>query len=166
MSILMFFAAVFAMLIPVAIIALIVVAIINKDKGKDVSNFSVGVKTFYTYIIVITSLFMIVAGTITSVSSLLDYFLPESELEVMENDCKDYSSSGFCSPAIKEVRIRNEKNLGITEFASSIALVLVATILFITHSKEAKRLRDVKIEVNIKEEEKSQKETSKTKKTI
>ena len=56
MSILVFFAVVFAMLIPIAIVTLIVAAAINKDKGNDVSKFTMGVKTVYTYVIVVTTL--------------------------------------------------------------------------------------------------------------
>ena len=141
MSILAIFAIILTMLVPSAIIALIIAAAVNKEKGADGTRFSLGVKTVYTYIIVIATLFMIVAGTIVAVSSLLDYFLPESELE----ECTDYNSSYYCSEATKLIRIKNEKNAGITEFAASLAVVIIATPLFISHSKEAKKLREEKI---------------------
>ncbi|MBQ8044412.1 MAG: hypothetical protein IJ272_09780 [Clostridia bacterium] len=144
MAVLAFFGMVLIFLIPSAIVALIVTAAINKEKGNDVTKFSIGVKTVYTYIIVIATLFMIVSGTIVAVSSLLDYFLPESEFE-SEYNCTDYYSSSYCNTVTQETRIQNEKNAGITEFASSLALVLVVTPLFVTHSKEAKKLRDEKV---------------------
>jgi len=155
MTILGVFAGVLVMLVPVAIVALIVAAAVNKDKGNDSTRFSNGVRAVYTYIIVIATLFMIIAGTITAVSSLLDYFLPESELEVVGENCRDYYSSSYCSATTKEIKIQNEKNIGMTEFASSLALVIVAIPLFVTHSKEAKRLREAKVEEKVKEEEKS-----------
>ena len=169
MTILGVFAGSLILLVPAGIVALIIAAAVNKDKGHDASRFSLGVRTVYTYIIVIATLFMIIAGTITAVSSLLDYFLPESELEVVANECTDYYSSSYCSATTKEIRIKNEKNLGMTEFASSLALVLVATPLFVAHSKEAKRLRDAKIEIKQKEAakvvEKTKKQTTTKAKT-
>lgn len=149
MAILGFFGFLIAILIPTAIVALIVAAAVNKEKGNDALKFSTGVKAVYTYIIVIATLFIIISGTIVAVSSLLDYFLPESELESVE-DCTDYYSSSYCSATTKEIRIQNEKNAGITEFAASLALVVIAIPLFVTHSKEAKKLRDEKKEEKTK----------------
>lgn len=146
MIILTIFGFILTMLIPSSIIALIIAAAVNKEKGTDSARFSLGVKTVYTYIIVIATLFMIISGTIVAVPSLLDYFLPESELEVTQDDCTDYYSSIYCDVTTKDVRVRNEKNAGITEFAASLALVLVAVPLFVSHSKEAKRLREEKKE--------------------
>lgn len=164
MTILGVFAGVLVMLVPVAIVALIIAAAVNKDKGNDASKFSMGVRAVYTYVIVIATLFMIIAGTITAVSSLLDYFLPESELEAVEDrDCDDYYSSGYCNEQAKQLAIKNEKNEGMTAFASSLALVLVATPLFVSYSKEAKKIRDIKIEA--KEKEEAKKTTAKVKTT-
>ena len=153
MAILGVFGVLLTILIPTAIVALIVTAAINKEKGNDVSKFFIGVKAVYTYIIVIATLFMIISGTIVAVSSLLDYFLPESELESLEYDCTDYYSSKYCNATTKELRIRNEKNTGITEFAASLALVVIATPLFVTHSKEAKKLRDEKAKEDNRKED-------------
>ena len=143
MAVLAFFGVSTFFLVPAAIIALIVCAAINNDKGNDVSKFSNGVRTVYTYVIIIATLIMIVAGTIVAISSLLDYFLPESELEYK---CTDKYSSRYCTATTKEQRIQNEKNIGITEFAGSLALVAVATPIFISYSNEAKRLREAKEE--------------------
>lgn len=137
MSILAFLGASLIFLIPSAVIALIVTAAINKEKGNDASKFANGVKTVYTYIIVIATLIMIISGTIVAVNSLLDYFLPESE---MEYDCTDYYSYKYCEMTTKELRVQNEKNEGITEFASSITLIIISVPLFIMNSKEAKKL--------------------------
>lgn len=147
MAILAFCGAALIFLIPTAIVALIVCAAINKEKGNDASKFSNGVKAVYTCIIVIATLFMIISGTIIAVSSLLDYFLPESELET-EYNCEDNYSYSYCKATTKELRVQNEKNAGIVEFASSLALVLVATVIFVIHSKEAKKLREEKIKGN------------------
>ena len=141
MSVLVFFGMILLFLIPSGIVALIVTAAINKEKGNEVSKFSQGVQTVYTYIIIISTLIMIVAGSIVAVSSLLDYFLPESELE---NNCADYYSSSYCKVTSKEQRVQNEKNSGITEFASSLALVTIAIPIFVTHSNEAKKTRGEK----------------------
>lgn len=163
MAILAFFGVFLVFLIPTAVIALIVTAAINKEKGNGAVKFNQGVKTVYTYVIVIATLCIIIAGTITAVSSLLDYFLPESELETVE-DCEDKYSSRYCGEKLKELRVRNEKNAGITEFAASLALVAVSTPLFVIHSKEAKKIREEKVELSVKEV--ANVKVEKTKKTV
>ena len=141
MAILEFFGMFTLFLVPAAIVAFIVCAVINNEKGNDVSKFSNGVRTVYTYVIIIATLIMIVVGTIVAVSSLLDYFLPESELEYR---CTDNYSSRYCKSTTKEQRVQNERNMGITEFASSLALVIVSTPIFVSYSKDAKGLREAK----------------------
>lgn len=163
MAILAFFGVFLVFLIPAAVLTLIVTAAINKEKGNGFVKFNQGVKAVYTYVIVIATLCIIIAGTITAVSSLLDYFLPESELETVE-DCEYKYSSTYCGEKVKELRVRNEKNAGITEFAASLALVVIATPLFVVHSKEAKKIREEKVELIAKEEVVVK--TEKTKKTV
>ena len=157
MTILGVFGGMLFVLIPTAIVALIVAAAIHKEKGDDGSRFSIGVKSVYTYIVIIATLFMIISGTIVSVSSLLDYFLPESEMETIDDKCNEYYSNSYCNEDMREIRIRNEKNSGITEFAGSLALVIVAAPIFVSHSREVKRLRNEKV----KEKAKVEKETTK-----
>lgn len=142
MAILSVFAGIVAILIPSAIVALIVTAAINKEKGNDVEKFTSNVRTVYAYIIVIATLFMIISGTIVGVNSLLDYFLPESELESISNDCMDNYSYRYCNATTKELRVRNEKNAGMQGFAGALAVVIVATPLFISYSKEVKNSLD------------------------
>lgn len=145
MAVLGVFGVVVMGLIPISLIALIVAAAVNKEKGNDAVKFTLGIKTVYTYIIVISTLLMIIIGSIVSVSSLLDYFLPESEVEHVEYDCDDYYNSSKCDSTLRAMRITNEKNAGLTEFLSSFALVVIAIPIFASHSKDAKKLREEKV---------------------
>ena len=142
-------------LLPVGIIVLIVSAAVNKEKGNNTTKFANGVRTVYTYIIVIATLFMIIAGTIVAVPSILDYFLPESELEVpyYSQDKQEH-----------ELEIRNERYEGLTNFVTSLAIVVIATPIFLSYSAEAKKLRIEKIE-NKEKEIKEAKTTTGAKKT-
>ena len=128
--------------IPTAIIGLIIGAAVNKDKGNDVSRFTNGVNAIYTYILIIASLLMIIIGVIAGINSLLDYFLPDSEVP---GYCEDMYYE-VCTEGQKALMIRNEKNGGIIGFATCAAIVLVALPIFTSNSKEAKRLREIKIE--------------------
>lgn len=143
MAILGVFAFILATLLPVGIIALIVAAAVNKEKGNDASKFALNVKAVYTYVIVIATLFMIISGTIVAVPSILDYFLPESELEASYDE--QYKEE-------HELIVRNERHEGLINFTSSLAIVIIATPIFVSYSMETKKLRIEKIEVKQKPE--------------
>lgn len=159
MAILGVFGVILSTIIPIAILVLIIVAAVRREKGFGVKSFEQTVKAGYVYIIVIVTLFMMISGTIFGISSLLDYFMPESEVEQTTN-CKEYSDyddeslSEKCLESNNKQDVINEKNKGITNFAACFTLVIVSTPIFIAHSKMAKDLREEKKEQEEKKEEK------------
>lgn len=132
------------LLLPLAVIAMIIVAAVNKDKSDAYKIFSHGVKTVFSYVFIIGSLLSIIFGTILGVDAVLNYFYPDTveivaDTEKISNNDKDYSINEKVSyemPAGE--KIKNEKNQAIAEAAGSLSLVAVTIPVFIYFNKQVR----------------------------
>lgn len=120
------FTFILILVLPVALVSLIISAAVSKDKG-EYTKFKNGVKISYTYIIVIVTLLMIIISSISAVSSVANYLLPESE--ITSNNTYD---------------VRIEKNESIRNIAISASVLIVAIPLFIINSKKTIEFNKIK----------------------
>lgn len=130
------FALLLVFILPVALVSVIIAAVVSKDKN-EYTKFKNGVKISYTYIIVIFALITIIVSSISIVSSIADYILPESEIT---------------SSDVYDVRI--EKNESIRNIALSASALLLTIPLFIINSKktiEFNKIKSEKPKVQVKE---------------
>ena len=130
MAILAIILAFIFFVVPVAIIALIVSAIVKRKKESN-DDFENVIRNIYCYIILIIALFSIVAGTITVFRVGLDILLPEESV---------YNNAQL------------EKNENIVEVLSTLSIVLTCIPIFLYHNKITKMLKSKKIVDEEKEE--------------
>lgn len=145
MAILGVLGIIFLVCLPIAIVILIIMAAVNRDKDTSAQKFEKAVRTIYLYLVIITSLCIIIVGSISAVSSLLDYIMPASlikEEEVANTIYReDYPGYYMDNVKYQERQVQNERNQGIVGFSSNLALVIVAVPIFVYHGKQAKKLR-------------------------
>ncbi len=118
-------------IIPIAVIALIVTAIIKKKKESN-NDFEISIRNIYCYLILIITLFIIVTGTINTIRVGLDVLLPEEKI----------SYSYYYNEE------QQTKNSNIVEMLSTLALVVTCIPIFVYHNKITKELRKDKIAIN------------------
>jgi len=118
-------------ILPIAIIALIISAIVKKNKESK-SNFEEIIRNIYIYIILIITFISIIAGIIGTFRIGLDVILPEES--VYETSYQDK---------------QQERNGNIIELFTTLALVIAVTPVFIYHNKLAKEARKVNLEESI-----------------
>lgn len=143
MAILGIFGVIFAMAVPVGIVALIIVAAVKKDKGLGHKSFASVVRIIFSYTFVITSLFTIVIGSIVAVNSMLNYYLPDPESTQNYNDYSEYQgndnssnkqSVAFYNEYNQKVALENKRKDSLREATTSTALVVVSVPIFIYFS--------------------------------
>lgn len=132
------------LLLPLALVAMIVYAIVNSKKGEAYEKFNSGVKIIFAYIFVIASLFAMVIGVISGTRSLLDYTMPDTIKSVanttsVAESVKVYGEKN--SEMTVGLQIQNDKNTAMVNFVSSITTALVAIPIFIYYGKIVKRER-------------------------
>lgn len=132
------------LLLPLALVAMIVYAVVNSKRGEAYEKFSSGVKIIFAYIFVIASLFAMVIGVISGTRSLLDYTIPDTiksveDTTIVSESVKVYEEKS--TDIVVGLKIQNEKNTAMVNFASSITTALVAIPIFIYYGKIVKRER-------------------------
>ena len=126
MGVLIILIMLIAGIIPIAIVALIVYAIVKKSKESK-GGFETAIRNIYCYIILIITLFAIVIGTIAVFRVGLDVLLPEE------------STSSYTSAYNNPEREKNEK---IVEVFSTLSLVITCIPIFMYHNKITKEIRE------------------------
>lgn len=103
-------------LIPIILIALIISAIVKRNNGKDGKeiDFDKIIRTIYTYIVLISSLFLVVFAIIGIFNNAIGYFIPEDTY--------------------------TNQNQNLVWLITTIAELVVALPIFIYHSKLARKI--------------------------
>lgn len=115
-------------ILPIAIVALIISAIVKKNK-ENKNGIEETIRNIYVYIILIITLVAIITGVISTFRIGLDLLLPEKSI---------YESSYQSE--------QQERNESIIEFFTEMSLVISVIPVFIYHNKIAKKARKVKTE--------------------
>lgn len=131
--------------IPVIIVIIIIVAIIRKNKdGEKAESFNKVVRMIYIYVLLISFLFMTVGSFIFAFTSAVNYYLPESKIDVSE--IRKTSYNNYASMEIQKLKnnnnLRNEKNTSITDLVTAIAMFTMGLPMFVYHGKLAKDLKE------------------------
>jgi ABC-type Fe3+ transport system permease subunit len=124
MAVVLVIVAILFCLIPIAVLALIIGAILKKkdatQNGSEKRNFESAIRAIYIYLVLICALCAIIGGIISTFNYGLDVLLPEESYNTTNSDLQD----------------RNEN---IVQFATNISIFIVAIPIFIYHSKIAKK---------------------------
>ena len=111
---------------------IILVSVINffRKGEKDSQKFAENIRAIYIHMILVMFLCMTIGSFLGVFGNALNYFLPEEEFE-------------------ENVVGQNDKNQIAIDVWTSIAGVAIAAPMFIYHSKEAKKIKTKKKEVEV-----------------
>lgn len=132
------------LIVPPALVAMTVVAIVNRNKENAYKNFVKSLKIVFSYTFIIGSLILMIFGTVYGVDSILNYMYPdtieivadteisgERELSTIENEKDMYDMTAG-------LKIQNDKNSALVGFFTSISTLAVSIPLFIFFNKQVR----------------------------
>lgn len=132
----------FLIMFVIFVIIFIKIFVKNRKKEHNQDNFKQSMRMIFSYIFLILSLFSMVIGVVYITDSLLDYFLPNEVVQVVDNKAEKSFKQVKSNNLMVELDLQNEKNTAIVNLYTSIATVATSVPVFVYFSKQVKNKKE------------------------